>query len=394
MVTGGEKLNARAGGILSYFTRHRTAANLLLVLMISAGLLAFPNMRAQFFPDVVVDDLTVSVSWQGAGAEDVDAAIVQVLEPVLLGVEGVTSSSARSTEGRASIRLEFEPGYDIDRAAEDVQLAVDSTGNLPEDADDPNVRRGGWSDRVTDVVITGPVGVDQLARFADEMSVRLFAEGVTSVIIQGVAAPSTIVAVPSLSLIEYDVTMAEIAARIGEEAAADPAGDVSGNARVRTGVAKRSAEDIGAIVLRSNPDGSNLTIADVADIRVEGTDRNRAYFVGEDPAIKIRVQRSAQGDAIGMQRTVEDVAERLTAELPAGVSIALTNGRAELITGRLDILLDNGLTGLLLVVALLFLFLNARTAFWVAAGIPVAMLAAIALMYAVGITINMISLFA
>jgi len=394
MATGGDKLSARAGGILSYFTRHGTAANLLLVLMITSGLFAYPNMRAQFFPDVVVDDLTVSVTWQGAGAEDVDAAIVQVLEPVLLGVEGVTSSSSRSNEGRASIQLEFEPGYDIDRAAEDVQLAVDSTSNLPEDAEDPNVRRGGWSDRVTDVVITGPVGVDQLGRFADEMAIRLFAEGVTSVIIQGVAAPSTIVEVPSLSLIEHDIGMSEIAQRIAEEAAAAPAGDVSANARVRTGVAKRSAEDIGAIVLRSHPDGSKLTIADVADIRVEGTDRDRAYFVGDDPAIKIRVQRSAQGDAIGMQRTVEEVADELTASLPSGVSIALTNGRAELITGRLDILLDNGLTGLLLVVALLFLFLNARTAFWVAAGIPVAMLAAIALMYAVGITINMISLFA
>ena len=394
MVTGGERLNAGAGGILSYFTRHRTAASLLLILMLTAGLFAFPNMRAQFFPDIVIDDLTVSVSWDGAGAEDVDAAIVQVLEPVLLGVEGVTSSTSTSREGRASIRLEFDPGYDIDRAAEDVQLALDSASNLPIDADDPSLRRGGWSDRVTDVVITGPVGVDQLGRFADELSTRLFAEGVTQVFVQGVAAPSTIVEVPSLSLIQHDIGLSDISARIAEEAEADPAGDVSGSARVRTGVAKRSAEDIGAIVLRSNPDGSKLTIADVATIRVEGTDRARAYFVDENPAIKIRVNRSAQGDAIGMQETVEKVAAELMATLPDGVTIELTNGRAELITGRLNILLDNGLTGLMLVLALLFLFLNARTAFWVAFGIPAAMLAAIALMYAVGITINMISLFA
>jgi multidrug efflux pump subunit AcrB len=394
MVTGGERLNAGAGGILSYFTRHRTAANLLLVLMLTAGLLAFPNMRAQFFPDVVVDDLTVSVAWQGAGAEDVDAAILQVLEPVLLGVEGVTSSSSTSREGSASIRIEFDPGYDIERGTEDVQLAVDGVTSLPEDAEEPNVRRGGWSDRVTDVIITGPVGVDQLGRFADEFSTRLFAQGVTSVIVQGVAAPSTIVEVPSISLVQYDIGLSDISARIAEEAAADPAGEVSANARVRTGVAKRSAEEIGAIVLRSNPDGSQLTIADVANVRVEGADRERAYFVGDDPAIKVRVQRSATGDAIGMQATVEEVAQELTASLPAGVSITLTNGRAELIQARLDILLQNGLTGLMLVVALLFLFLNARTAFWVAFGIPVAMLAAIALMYAVGITINMISLFA
>lgn len=394
MATGGDRLTAGAGGILSYFTRHRTAADLLLVLMLAAGVLAVPNMRAQFFPDVVVDNITVSVGWSGAGAEDVDAAIVQVLEPVLLAVDGVASSSSRSTEGSARIALEFEPGYDIDRAAEDVQLAVDSTSNLPDDADDPSVRRGGWSDRVTDVVISGPVGVDQLGRFADEFATRLFAEGVTRVSVQGVAAPSILVEVPSLSLIEHDIGMADIAQRIAEETAASPAGDVSANARLRTGAERRSAEDIGAIALRANPDGSFLTIADVAILRVEGIDRDRAYFVGSDPAINVVVQRSASGDAIGLQRSVEQVAAEMEASLPAGVTMRLTNARAEQITGRLNILLTNGATGLALVVALLFLFLNARTAFWVAAGIPVAMFAAVALMWAVGITFNMISLFA
>jgi multidrug efflux pump subunit AcrB len=394
MATGGDRLTTGAGGLLSYFTRHKTAANLLLVLMLTAGVLAIPNMRAQFFPDVIVDNITVSVGWSGAGAEDVDAAIVQVLEPVLLAVEGVASSSSRSTEGSARITLEFEPGYDMDRAAEDVQIAVDSASNLPADADDPIVRRGGWSDSVTDLIIAGPVGLDQLGRFADEFSTRLFAEGVTQVAVQGVAAPSILVEVPSLSLIEHDIGMADIAQRIGEETAASPAGDVSSNARLRTGVARRSAEEIGAIALRANPDGSTLTIADVAQVRVEGIDRNRAYFVGPDPAIKVVVQRSASGDAIGLQRTVERVAAELQASLPSGVTIQLSNARAEQITGRLNILLTNGATGLALVVALLFLFLNARTAFWVAFGIPVAMLAAVALMWAAGITFNMISLFA
>ena len=89
-------LGKAAGGVLSYFVRHRTAANLLLVLLVLAGLYAAPQMRAQFFPDVVVDDIDVTVVWDGAGAADVDAAIVQVLEPELQGVEGVTETSARS----------------------------------------------------------------------------------------------------------------------------------------------------------------------------------------------------------------------------------------------------------------------------------------------------------
>jgi multidrug efflux pump subunit AcrB len=379
--------------ILSYLTRHATAANLLLVVMLAAGIAAYPKMRAQFFPDVIIDNVTVSVSWSGAGAEDVDDAIVQVLQPALLGVEGVTTTSSSSYEGQARIRMEFEPGWDMAKATEDVQLAVDATSNLPDDADDPTVRRGQWSDRVTDVVITGPVDPAQLGRFADEFVVRLFAQGVTRTTIRGVAAPSTIIEVPSLALVRYDISMADIAAAIAQEVNADPAGDVSGSARVRTGIEKRTADQIEAIVLRTETDGATLTIGDVATVFVEGIDRERAYFVGENPAISVRVDRAATGDAIDVQATVSEVADAYAATLPAGTSIDLIRARAELITGRLNILHENALLGLALVVALLFMFLNARTAFWVAAGIPVAMGGAIALMYAAGLTINMISLF-
>ena len=387
-------LSRAAGGILEYFTRHRTAANLLLLVLLLSGAYAIPQMRAQFFPDVIVDDVNIQVTWDGAGAEDVDAAIVQVLEPTLQGVDGVTETWATSREGSASISLEFEPDYDMNRAEEDVQAALDGVANLPEDSEDPEIRRGRWSDRVTDVIIKGPVGVDQLANFADEFVQRLFAEGVTRTTIRGIAAPETIVEVTSLDLIRHDITMRQIAEAIAEEAEADPAGDVSGAARVRTGVAKRSADQIADIVLRSSDDGTQLRVGDVARVRVEGIDRERAYFVGPDSAISIRVDRSAQGDAIRMQRQVENVAAEMELTLPEGVDIELIRTLAESITGRLNILLDNGALGLGLVVALLFLFLNARTALWVAAGIPVAMTAAIAIMFAAGLTLNMISLFA
>ena len=126
---------------------------------------------------------------------------MQILEPALLAVDGVESSGSASREGHAMVVLEFEPGWDMGRAADDVQVAVDAITTLPEEADDPVVRRGVWRDRVTDVVITGPIGPDQLALFADEFVARLFAVGVTRATIQGVAAPQTIVEVPSASLI-------------------------------------------------------------------------------------------------------------------------------------------------------------------------------------------------
>ncbi|WP_415921367.1 efflux RND transporter permease subunit [Tateyamaria sp. SN6-1] len=385
---------AAAGGIFGYFVRHRTVANLLLLVMLVAGIGAIPNLRAQFFPDVIIDNVSVSVRWDGAGAEDVDAGIVQVLEPGLLAVEGVESSSARSTEGSANITLEFEPGWDMGRAADDVQTAVDAITTLPDDADEPTVRRGAWRDRVTDLVITGPVAPEQLGIFADELVTRLFAEGVTRTTIRGVAAPQTLVEVPSLQLIANDITMSEIAAAIAGEVDADPAGDVTGaNARVRTGTQKRSPEEIAGIVLRSNADGSKLRVRDVATVTQLGSSRDRSYFVGDNPAVSIQVDRSNKGDAIAIQGQVEEVAEALEATLPPDVSIELIRTRAESITARLNILIDNAIVGLGLVIVLLFLFLNARTAFWVAAGIPVALLAAIALMYLGGLTINMVSLF-
>jgi multidrug efflux pump subunit AcrB len=385
----------RARGILGYFARHRTLANLLLVVLVVSGLAAAPNMRAQFFPDVIVDEVDVSVRWDGAGAEDVDAAIVQVLEPALLAVDGVESTRARSREGSAGIELEFEPGWDMARAEADVQAAVDGVTGLPEEAEEPTVRRSYWRDRVTDVVITGPVGTDQLARFADEFTARLFAEGVTRTTIRGLAAPRIVVEVPQAALIEHDLTMRAISQAIAAQVDADPAGAVgSTGARVRTGVETRSAEAIAAIPLRSDPGGATLTVGDVARVVTEGVDRERSYFVGDDPAMSIRIDRSDRGDAIAIQERVEEIATEFEASLPQGVSVDLIRTRAEAISGRLDILMDNAAMGLALVLGLLFLFLNARTAFWVAAGIPTAMLAAIALMWLGGLTFNMISLFA
>ncbi len=382
-------------GMLSYFTRHRTLSNLVLLVMIVAGIAATTRIRAQFFPDVEIAEVTVSVRWPGAGAEDVDRAIVQVMEPSLLTIDGVTDTHAYASEGRASITLEFEPGFDLTRASEEVQTAVDAVTTLPKEVDPPEVRRGAWRDRVTDVVIAGPVSIDQLGRFADDLVRRLYAQGITRTSIRGLAAPKTVVEVPSANLIRYDITMADIATAIAAEVQSAPAGDVSnGASRVRTGTERRSAEDIAALTLRLGGDGTRLTIGDVATVRVETADRSEARFVGPDPAMTVRVNRNATGDAIRMQAEVQDVVTRMQSVLPPKVTLQLAHARAELISGRLRLLLTNAAQGLVLVVGLLFLFLNARTALWVAAGIPVSMLAAIAVMYAFGLTLNMISLFA
>ncbi len=384
----------RAGGLFSYFTRHKTASNLLLVVLLGLGLFAIPNMRAQFLPDVIVETVRVTVDWENASPEAVDTAVIQALSPALIAVDGVDKSFSTAREGRATLWFEFEPGWDMARATDDMQTAVDAVTTLPEETEEPVVRQSAWRDRVTDVVISGDIGADQLGRFSDELVVRLFEAGVTRTTIRGVVAPQTIVEVPTSQLLAHDVSMREIAEAIAAEVDANPAGDVdSANARVRTGSERRSPAEISEIVLRVNADGSLLRVKDLAQIHVDGVARARSYYVGDAAAMSIRVDRSQLGDAIGVQSAVQDTVQAFRATLPQGVSVQLIRTRADAISQRLDILLDNGLVGLGLVVVLLFLFLNARIAIWVAAGIPVAMLAAVAIMYAGGITINMVSLF-
>ena len=152
--------------LLAYFVGHRTAANLLLAIMLIGGLYAGVNIRAQFFPDVVIERVTVSVAWTGAGPEEVDGQIVAVLEPLILSVEGVEETVAIAREGAATITAEFEPGWDMGRAADDVQAVIDRADTLPDAAETPVVRRGAYRDRVTDVMLWGPVPVEQLARYA------------------------------------------------------------------------------------------------------------------------------------------------------------------------------------------------------------------------------------
>lgn len=382
-------------GILAYFTRHKTAANLLLVLMLTLGIVASQQIRSQFFPDVVVETVSVTVSWPGAGPEEVDDAIIAVLEPSLLTIEGVESSSATARDSSASITLVLEPGWDMSRATEDVKAAVDGVRNLPENAEEPVVKRGIWKDKVTEVMISGPISVEQLGEFGDEFVARLFREGITRITFFGVEAPTIRVSVPEVSRIRNDIQLQEIAAAIAKQAQTRPAGDVAGGAsRVRAGVEQRSVEDIQNMVLRANPDGSKLFVKNVAQVVVDGADSGRAYYNGEHPAVLVRVDRSELGDAISMQAIVAAAAADFQLMLPKDVKIELINSRAEDITDRLDILLENGVMGLGLVLLMLFLFLSARTAFWVAMGIPVAMLAAVGVMYAAGLTINMMSLFA
>ncbi len=382
-------------GFLAYFVRHRTAANLLLIVMLMIGAYAASQIRAQFFPDIVRDTVTVGVAWPGSGAQDVDEGIVTVLEPALLAISGVEEVISRSREGSASIVLTFEDGYDMGQAADDVQAAVDAASTLPDEIEDPTVTRGVFRDRVVDIALSGEVGIDRLAAYADELIARLFQAGVSQTAVSGI--PETVITVqPSTeSLLRHDLTLTEVADAVTARVTGVPSGDVDARSqRVRAGEDRRSIPEIGATPIRTLPDGTQLTLRDVATIEDAGFRDAVQIFRNGMPSILVSAQRSASGDALEVQAAVDRVVEDMRASLPAGVEIVTGRSRAEPIADRLNMLIRNGLSGLALVLILLFLFLSARTAFWVAAGIPISIAMTLGIMYFSGQTLNMISMFA
>lgn len=380
--------------LLGYFVRHPTAPHILLLIMIIAGLYASLQIRSQFFPDVVRQVVAVNVVWNGVGPEEIDKAIIARLEPRLRGVEGLAEITATARENRANIRLEFETGWDMESAVDDVKAIVDEVRDLPEDAEKPTVRRFRFRDRVTDVVISGKIPLTLLERYGEELRSRLFDKGVTKSEIIGVETPEIRIDIKPEALERHGISIEAIGKAIAAETGTQPVGDIAkGLARVRTSTRQHTVKSIGAIAVRSLPDGSKLRIRDVAKVTEESLGRSAAMFMNGAPAIKVRVDRHAKGDSIKLERLVRTTVESLKKSLPKGVEATLTRTRAKAIVTRLDLLIRNGAYGLLIVLVLLFLFLSARTAFWVAAGIPVAMLATVALMYAVGLTFNMVSLF-
>ena len=133
-----------------------------MVLVIVSGVFSISKLRSQFFPDVVIETISVSVNWSGAGAEDLDTGVVGYLEPSLLELEGIEKIVSRSYEGVSRITIDFVPNWDMNKALDDVKIAVEEAQNLPDDIDEIDVKRRIWRDRVTNIVFSGPFTVEQL----------------------------------------------------------------------------------------------------------------------------------------------------------------------------------------------------------------------------------------
>ena len=164
--------------MISFFANHRTAANLLLTLMIVCGLVAITKINRQFFPDFGIDIVAVTVPWPGASASDIERNIVQAVEPELRFLNGVKKLTSSSYEGTASVIIEFQPGYDMQEALSDIESAIAQVTTLPEEAEKPIIKRLVRYETVSRWVLSGKYPEQGLKEYATKIRDELLDRGI------------------------------------------------------------------------------------------------------------------------------------------------------------------------------------------------------------------------
>ncbi|MEL6503129.1 MAG: efflux RND transporter permease subunit [Pseudomonadota bacterium] len=382
--------------LISLFVRHRNAANLVMVLMIIFGAISITRINTQFFPKVEIPVITVAVSWPGASAEDVEANILEVIEPEIRFLDGVDRVTSRAREGIASIGVEFIANADMNQALRDVETAVKAITTLPEDSEAPTVRRAARGfDRVARLAVTGPVSEKALRFYAKKIRDDLIERGIDKTIFTGLRARELQIDIPERELRRLNLTVGEVSQLVAANSRDLPSGNMDGavEKQLRTLSDADTPRDLGELEVRSWASGEKVLLSDIATIKDGYQDGQPRGFVGENRAIQIEIQRADSADTLKTNAILTQYLAEIEGTLPAGLEVNVYDVRANSLTERIMLLVTNGLGGLVLVVGILFIFLNARIAFWVAAGIPVAMLATIGIMSLMGQSINMISLF-
>lgn len=385
-----------ATGIVGRVLRHPNGANLIMVLMILFGVFALGRINTQFFPTVEIPAVNVTVTWPGASAEDVEANILQVIEPEVRFVNGVVKMNSYSREGSGTISLEFERNADMQQATSDIEAAVKAIATLPEDSDTPKVSRVAFFDRVASLYVTGSVPEETLRFYAKRMRDDLIERGLDKVEFTGLRDRELQVRLDTADLRRTGLSVGDVSARIASNSRDLPSGQVSGDVekQLRAVAEYRDPRALGSIEMRSLANGEKIMLEDIAEIGFGFEDGQTQGIVGGRNAIQLVVQRAPTADTLATAAILDTYLEEVMQSLPPGIEIVKYDVMADALVERIMLLVRNGVGGLIIVVATLFIFLNARIAFWVAAGIPVAMLATIGLMMLFGQTINMISLFA
>ncbi|MFO8128178.1 efflux RND transporter permease subunit [Yoonia sp.] len=384
--------------MIRWFTGHPTAANLLLLLFLAAGVFAAPGLLRETFPDFRAVEAEITVSYRGAAAEDVEGAICGPLWDGVQGVEGLETLTCTAQTGRARAVATMAPGNDALRFVNSLRTEVSAIDTFPDRADPAIVRELHRSDPVTSVAISGDLPLSELDIYADGLSDRLTAlAGISNVTRSGLGTRTLSITATRAVLDSHGLTPAALANAIAAQNIDLPAGTLEGSdadLTLRFTAERDTATALATIPVLALPNGATLTLGDVAMIEDRFEPPHDRAFVNGTPAILIAVAKALDADALRVLDGVAELVEAETARLPDTMQVAVVQDVTSIIRDRLVMLVQNGMIGLVLVVAVMSLFFRPGFAIWAAMGLPVAFAGAFVWMALTGLSLNMMTLVA
>ena len=224
----------KESSFLRFFVQHRTAANIIMIMMILVGILSIGRLNKQFFPDFDVELVTISIDWPGATAEEIDQNIIQLLEPELRPISGVKKVLSRSVEGVGVTNVEFKYGQNIQKGRTDIETAV-SRINFPDNSKKPKIVVGEFFDTVTRITLSGDVTIEELRENSKKLKEKLLKSGVDKVDIQGLPKEEILIEIPQSVTARLQLSFKQIAELIKLETKDVSGGSFAdGSLRVRT----------------------------------------------------------------------------------------------------------------------------------------------------------------
>src|SRR5690554_5513182 len=384
--------------MIRWFAAHPTAANLLLILLLAAGLFAAPHLKRETFPDYRPVEVSVEVVYRGASAADVEDAICRRLFDAVKGVEFLDEFGCVAQDNLANATATMAAGGDAIRFLSEIDTEVSAITELPARADPPVVRELHRSDLVAAVAVSGEMPMRQLEEYALRLEERLMTlPGVARVAIHGMSRRQWQVEVPREVLGQHGLSARELARRVAGQSLDLPLGTLETADRdilLRFTDQRRSPAELAALVVVSDAGGGELTLGELATITEAGERAEEQVRFNGEPALVLEVSKALRDDALTVKESLDTLLEAERRRFDGGISLTLTQDATSIVRDRLQMLVGNGLMGLVLVVLVMSLFFRPRLALWAVLGLPAAFMGAFIVMALTGLSMNMITLVA
>ena len=386
-------------GPIAYMAKHRVAANLLMIFVISAGFVSLGTLVQEVFPEFSLDVITITVPYPGATPDDVEESILLKIEEQVQSVEGIDEITSTAAEGIGIVTLQLKLGADASEALDDVKAEIDRITTFPVDAERPEIRELTTRQSVIKLAIFGDVSertLKEIAYRTEDALSRL--DEVSYVATSGVRQYEISIEVDQNTLRALGLTLGDISRVVRQSSLDLSAGSIETRdeqVRIRTLGQNYEQQDFESIVVISRPDGTVVRLGDIATVIDGFQDADLITRYNGMPAALVEVYRTSDERVLDIVDAIEvALAEDIIPGLPEGVSLEVWNNDGDMLADRLQLMLKNAALGLVLVLVALTLFLELGLAIWVAAGIAMSFIGTLAVMIVVGVSINVMSLFA